>query len=115
MKKGSNVERNVELLVGSVSNLAMNVESLVVRTTKLEKTVESLAESVEFVISTMVTKSEFEVGMAELSEEMATKDDLQSGLVGLGQRLEGVSNRLDYELDGRKQLEVRVKRLERKA
>lgn len=75
------------------------------RSGSIEKNIESLIETVSFIKDNMVTKDDI--------ADMATKDDLASVDQRLGQRIGSISNRLDQELDKRKQIEVRVSRLER--
>ena len=83
----------------------------------LEKNVESLVESVGFIINNMVTKADVrdivqeevgkEVKKAIEEKDLATKEDIK-GIVS------SAHNRIDQEVEKRKQLEVRVTKLERK-
>ncbi len=74
----------------------------------MEKNVESLLESVDFIVKNMATKIELQELEQRLSRRMDTVE------LGLGQRIDGISKRLDYELDRRHQMEVRVTTLEKR-
>jgi hypothetical protein len=69
-----------------------------------ENTLKELGEMLEHVVKNMATKDDVE----ELRQEV------KNGFTGVNSKIDGVHNRIDEELDKRKQLEVRVSRLEEK-
>ena len=69
---------------------------------RLEKSIEKFAQTVSEEI-------------ADVREEIGgLRQEMQNGFTAVGSKVDGVHQRLDEELDKRKQLDVKVTRIEKK-